>query len=147
MAEHDATMTSRENNDEEVRYFVPNIGKGRTLRAMARRCFADSFAHLFDREPFEKFLEEVYDEGGLMSRELLDTNIEWLIAEVCEKIIGYAKLCPLVASAPNPKKGAMELQQIYVLREWHGRGVGDRLMRWALDRASTWCARDISYGF
>jgi GNAT superfamily N-acetyltransferase len=87
--------------------------------------------------PFEQFLDETYGEGGSMSRELLDTNIEWLIADVGGKIIGYAKLRPLVAPAPNPKKGALELQQIYVLREWHGRGVAERLMHWALDRART----------
>lgn len=137
MAEGDPTMTSRETIDEEVRYFAPDIDKAAALRAMARRCFADSFAHLFDREPFEQFLDETYGEGGSMSRELLDTNIEWLIADVGGKIIGYAKLRPLVAPAPNPKKGALELQQIYVLREWHGRGVAERLMHWALDRART----------
>jgi GNAT superfamily N-acetyltransferase len=143
MAEGDPTMISRENIDEEVRYFVPDIGKAAALRAMARRCFDDSFAHLFDREPFEQFLDEVYGEGGSMSRELLDTNIEWLIAEVRGKIIGYAKLRPLAAPAPNPKKGALELQQIYVLREWHGRGVAERLMHWALDRARTLGAPEI----
>ena len=41
-----------------------------------------------------------------------------------------------MAPTPNPKKGALELQQIYVLSEWHGRGV-ERLMHWALDRART----------
>ena len=57
MAEDDPTMASRETIDEEVRYFAPDIGKAAALRAMARRCFADSFAHLFDREPFERFLD------------------------------------------------------------------------------------------
>jgi GNAT superfamily N-acetyltransferase len=141
--EGDAPMTSREIIDEEVRYFVPDIGKAADLRAMARRCFADSFGHLFDREPFEQFLNEVYGEGGSMSKELLDNNIEWLVAEVYGKIIGYAKLRPLVAPAPKPKKGTLELQQIYVLREWHGRGVAERLMHWALDRAHTLGAPEI----
>jgi diamine N-acetyltransferase len=143
MSEGDAAMTSRENLDEEVRYFVPGIGEAAVLRTMARRCFADSFAHLFDREPFEQFLNEVYGKGASMSRELLDTNIEWLIAEVGGEIIGYAKLRPLAAPAPNPKQGALELQQIYVLREWHGRGVAERLMHWALDRARTLAAPEI----
>jgi diamine N-acetyltransferase len=135
MAEDDARMTSRGTIDQEVRYLVPDIGKAADLCAMARRCFADSFAHLFDREPFEQFLDEVYGEGGSMSSEFLDIKIEWLIAEVRGKIIGYAKLRPLAAPAPNPKKGALELQQIYVLRDWHGRGVAERLMHWALARA------------
>ena len=43
------------------------------------------------------------------------------------------KLYPLVAPAPAPQPGAMELQQIYVLRPWHGRGVAEGLMNCAID--------------
>jgi ribosomal protein S18 acetylase RimI-like enzyme len=35
------------------------------------------------------------------------------------------------------------LHQIYVLREWHGRGVAERLMHWALDRARSLGAPEI----
>jgi GNAT superfamily N-acetyltransferase len=78
-----------------------------------------------------------------MSRDLLDPTIEWLTAEAGGQIVGYAKLRALAAPAPNPQKGALELQQIYVLREWHGRGVAERLMHWALDRARTLGAPEI----
>lgn len=37
----------------------------------------------------------------------------------------------------------MELQQIYVLRPWHGQGVADRLMKWALDQACAERAPEI----
>jgi ribosomal protein S18 acetylase RimI-like enzyme len=37
----------------------------------------------------------------------------------------------------------MELQQIYVLRPWHGQGVADRLMQWALSAARTEKASEI----
>jgi ribosomal protein S18 acetylase RimI-like enzyme len=32
-------------------------------------------------------------------------------------------------------QGAMELQQIYVLSAWHGTGVAQDLMEWAVERA------------
>jgi diamine N-acetyltransferase len=139
MAESDATMTSPDN----VHYFVPAIGQTVALCAMARECFADSFAHLFDREAFAQFLDAAYGEGGSMSRELLDPAIEWLAAEAAGQVVGYAKLRPLVAPAPHPQKGALELQQIYVLRQWQGRGVGEHLMRWALERAQALGAPEI----
>lgn len=142
-AMRDAPMTSRKTIDEDVRYFVSDIGKAAALRAMARRCFADTFSHLYDREPFEQFLDEVYGEEGSMSRDLLDPTIEWFAAEVCGEIVGYAKLRALAAPAPNSRKGALELQQIYVLREWHGRGVAEHLMLWAQDRARTLGAPEI----
>ncbi len=37
----------------------------------------------------------------------------------------------------------MELRQIYVLRRWHGRGVADTLISWALDTAHTKGAPEI----
>jgi GNAT superfamily N-acetyltransferase len=136
-------LSSRKKIDEEVSYFVPDISKAAALRTMARKCFADTFSHLYDREPFEQFLGEVYGEEGSMSSELLDPTTEWFTAEVCGQVVGYAKLRTLAAPAPSPQKGALELQQIYVLREWHGRGVAERLMHWALDRARTLGAPEI----
>jgi hypothetical protein len=147
MSEGDAAMTSRENLDEEVRYFVPGIGEAAVLRTMARRCFADSFAHLFDREPFEQFLNEVYGKGGSMSRELLDTNIEWLIAEVGGEIIGYAKLRPLAPPHPIRARSSgatADLCVAGVARTWGGRAVDALGLG---PRPYARCTRDISYCF
>jgi diamine N-acetyltransferase len=105
------------------------------LRHMARTSFAETFNHLYGAEPFEQFLEAAYGENGSMSRDLYDSRIEWRVAKVEERIVGYAKLRPLQAPAPQPKEGALELQQIYVLRHWQGTEVAERLMLWALASA------------
>jgi diamine N-acetyltransferase len=136
-------MAEQKKIDEDVSYFVPDMDKGPALRAMARTCFADTFGHLFDGESFEQFLDEAYGDGGSMSKDLLDSAIEWLAAETGGQIVGYAKLRPVWAPVPNPAKGALELQQIYVLRDWQGRGVAQRLMHWALDRARALDAPEI----
>ena len=78
-----------------------------------------------------------------MSKDLLDSAIEWFTAETGGQIVGYAKLRPLSAPVPDPPKGALELQQIYVLRDWQGRGVAERLMHWSLDRARVLGAPEI----
>jgi GNAT superfamily N-acetyltransferase len=143
IAMDDAQLNSQRKTNDDVRYCVPEIGKSAALRSMARRCFAETFSHLYIAEPFEQFLDEVYSEEGLMSKDLVDPTVEWFTAEACGEIIGYAKLRPLVAPAPNPNKGAVELQQIYVLREWQGHGIAERLMQWALERARTLAAPEI----
>jgi GNAT superfamily N-acetyltransferase len=61
--------------------------------------------------------------------------VHWLVAAHDDTPVGYAKLLPLVASVPSPQPGAVELQQIYVLRPWHGKGVADSLMERALSVA------------
>jgi diamine N-acetyltransferase len=64
--------TPREKVNEEVRYFATDTKHAADLRAMARRCFADTFSHLYDSEPFDEFLDHVYGERGSMSKGLLD---------------------------------------------------------------------------
>jgi GNAT superfamily N-acetyltransferase len=128
---------------ECIRYFLPTKADTASLRTMAQQAFSDTFAHLYDPAPFSLFLEQVYGSRGTMERDLDIRAIRWLVAANGEQPIGYAKLSPLVAPAPAPKPGAMELQQIYVLLPWQGQGVADRLMEWALDTARAEHAPEI----
>jgi GNAT superfamily N-acetyltransferase len=78
-----------------------------------------------------------------MAKDLRDPSVRWLAASDGDGPVGYAKLSPLRAAAPAPKPGAVELQQIYVLRPWQGRGVAERLMAWALATARDLDAPEI----
>jgi len=76
-----------------------------SLGAMARQCFSDAFAHLYEPPPFARFLEDAYGPGGRMERDLDDKSVRWKIASAGDQIIGYAKLSPLRAPAPAPQPG------------------------------------------
>jgi GNAT superfamily N-acetyltransferase len=131
------------NMKDIVHYFEPTKAAAASLGAMARQAFSDTFAHLYDPASFARFLDEAYGPGGTMERGLSDPVIRWQAAAVGDRLIGYAKLTPLVAPAPAPQPGAMELQQIYVLAPWHGQGVAQRLMHWAVDTARAAGAPEI----
>jgi GNAT superfamily N-acetyltransferase len=110
---------------------------------MAREAFADTFAHLYDPAHFSEFLDAAYGPEGRMAKDLGDQAVRWLAASDGGGPVGYAKLTPLRAAAPAPKRGAVELQQIYVLRPWQGRGVAEHLMEWALATARDLDAPEI----
>jgi GNAT superfamily N-acetyltransferase len=129
--------------NEPIRFFSPTKGFAPALGLMAREAFSDAFAHMYDPVPFKQFLEEAYGPAGKMERDFSDPSIRWRVAAIDDQPIGYAKLSPLVAPAPAPQPGAMELQQIYVLRPWHGRGVAEELMNWAIDTARAEGAPEI----
>ena len=116
-------------------YAAPAATDREPLRDMARQSFTDTFGHLYSGEPFAAFLESAYGPGGGMARDLLEPSVRWRVAFHQGLPVGYAKLTPLRAPAPAPLPGAVELQQLYVLRDWHGRGVADLLMQWALAQA------------
>src|SRR3984885_10438508 len=100
--------------NETIRFFSPAKGLTAALGLMAREAFSDAFAHFYDPVPFKQFLEEAYGPGGKMERDFADPSIRWRVAAI-DQPIGYAKLSPLVAPAPAPQPGAMELRQLYVL--------------------------------
>ncbi|WP_250634431.1 GNAT family N-acetyltransferase [Pinirhizobacter soli] len=112
---------------------VPSDAK--SLPPMARRIFVETFAHLFEPTAFAAFCDSAYGENGSMVQDLGDARILWRIAEAEGKPIGYAKLRPLAAPAPNAALGALELQQIYVAAEWHGKGVARELLDWSVSAA------------
>lgn len=123
------------NSDESITYAAPRENDHAALRAMARRSFSETFGHLYAADPFSAFLDGAYGPGGGMEHDLGDSAVRWLVGFHLSDPIGYAKLTPLRAPAPDPSPGAVELQQIYVLGDWHGRGVAAHLMEWALRTA------------
>ncbi|MCS0634976.1 GNAT family N-acetyltransferase [Streptomyces sp. LP05-1] len=118
-----------------ITYASPEAGRSEALRAMARSSFSAAFGHLYDADAFAVFLDRVYGPEGSMEHDLRDPTVRWLVGSHLSAPVGYAKLTPLRAPAPAPMPGALELQQIYVLGEWHGRGVAAHLMEWALATA------------
>src|SRR5579875_3463207 len=131
--------------DEPIQYLAPAQVDRLSLRE-ARKVFSDTFAQFYDPAPFDSLLNEVYGPGGIMERDLGDPAIHWLVAAKGEKPIGYAKLSQHVAPASNPKPGAIELRQIYVLHTWHGEGIAGCLIEWALNTALRGFPRVISDG-
>lgn len=119
----------------EVLFVSPGTQFGARLLPVARRIFSEAFSHLYDHSAFEAYCDQAYAVDGPMARDLEDPRVRWRMAIVDDEPIGYAKLTPLRAPAPDPREGALELQQIYVLSSWHGKGVAEQLMGWAVDAA------------
>ena len=105
------------------------------LPPVARRIFVETFGSRFGGDDFDAFCEVAYGPSGTMARDLADPAIGWRIAEQAGVPVGYAKLRPWTG-APSPgEPGALELQQIYVSSAWHGKGVAEALMQWAIGAA------------
>jgi GNAT superfamily N-acetyltransferase len=116
-------------------YFAPTLADhGEPLNAMARQCFVETFGHQYSDADLATFLAEQYGPGGLL-KDLADPAYHWRVAADDGRIAGYAKVGPVGVPAPEPKPGALELKQLYVLQPWHGVGVAAELMEWAIANA------------
>lgn len=105
------------------------------LRPVARRIFTDTFSALYDAGAFSLFCDQVYGSSGSMARDFDAPDVLWQVAVADGAPIGYAKVTSLRAPTADAPADSLELQQIYVLADWHGRGVAEALMTWALAAA------------
>lgn len=97
------------------------------LAPVARRSFDEAFAHLCDPNDMRSYMDEAFDPPQL-AREIADPSCWFLLAERGAELLGYAKLrvgyLPQCVTGPRP----IELSRLYILKEFHGRGVAQRLM-------------------
>ena len=102
------------------------------IDSVFRRSFCDTFAHLYDPADLALFLGQFTP--AAWSQEFSDPRYAFRVAEVDGQVVGYAKLGPsaLPVQAAQP---AVELRQIYILRQFQGRGLAAELMGWAIAEA------------
>lgn len=99
---------------------------------------AQAFAVAFEKdntpEDMAAYLEANFNHEKIAA-ELADANSTFFIAEIDKQACGYAKLKEgeLPESVSNNK--TIELERLYTLPEYFGKGVGERLMRTCFEAA------------
>lgn len=110
------------------------------IDALFRQSFVDAFSHLYRPEDLAAFFSGFSVEGW--QREIEDPDIAFQLAEEDGRLAGYAK----VASVSLPvemDRPAAELRQLYLLKDWHGRGIAQSLMQWVFEEARRRTAEEL----
>lgn len=97
-----------------------------------RQSFCDTFAHLYRPEDLAAFLADFTPQAW--SDEFTDARYRFRVAETHGEVIGFVKLGPSALPVETNKR-AVELRQIYVLKEHHGSGIAAELSDWAIEEA------------
>ncbi len=104
------------------------------LQEISRQTFYETFAAQNTEENMNKYLEENLS-AEKMSAELHDKNSRFYFAELDKKVIGYLKL-NFGQSQTELKDGrALEIERIYVIREFQGMRIGQKLYEKAINIA------------
>lgn len=111
------------------------------LSAMARESFTETFGTLYDPKDLNAFLDEAFGPNGLPAQ-LSDPDFAIRLATDGGKIVGFVKMGP-VTFPGEWRPDAIELYQFYVLSPWHGSGVAQVMMDWALEHARSHGAREV----
>ena len=96
------------------------------LQQIGRQTFSETFAESNSAENMSKYLEEAYSFEKL-NEEINNPNSLFYFAMLDEKVIGYLKLNMGVSQTELQDKNAIEIERIYVLKDFHGKKVGQLL--------------------
>jgi len=100
------------------------------LQQIARSTFYETFADMNTPENMAQYLENDLSVGKL-TVELNDPESQTYFARLDEEIIGYLKLNVGAAQTEKVDPGGLEIQRIYVKKEFHGSHVGATLLNFA----------------
>lgn len=113
------------------------------LAELGARSFTAKFGHLYRPEDLAAFLAESHGEAKV-GKEIADPAMRVMLAEDARGLMGFCKLV-MSCGWPEHARGqrTIELKQLYTDPETTGRGIGGRLMDWALAEAGRFGADEI----
>ena len=127
-----------------IEYRVPGVLDVDQLVNLGRETFVATFGHLYSRDDLDPFLDETFRPAGIRN-ELSNPAFRYKLAQDSSQdnlLIAYCKTGPL--RVPIATEGnAQEIWQLYVRSPYHGRGVAQELMHWALSQCAMQGAQEI----
>ena len=116
---------------KELKFVKLNSGDVKELEKISRQTYFDAFSGENSPENMQAYLDSSLSEEKLLE-ELKEPKSEFYFAKVNHKTIGYFKLNFGGAQTELRENNAMELERIYVIREFQGKKMGQVLLNKAL---------------
>jgi ribosomal protein S18 acetylase RimI-like enzyme len=96
------------------------------LQKIGRQTFEETFSESNSEENMKSYLKEGFSEEKLTA-ELNDDNSEFYFATFNNEVIGYLKINFGESQTELKDSRALEIERIYVSKEFHGKSVGQLL--------------------
>ncbi|WP_299703463.1 GNAT family N-acetyltransferase [uncultured Pontibacter sp.] len=101
------------------------------LQKISRHTFSETFSAGNTEENMRKYLEEELSVEKLTA-ELSDKNSTFYFATIDDQVVGYLKLNIGQAQTELKDGKGLEIERIYALKAYHGKGVGQFLYKHAI---------------
>jgi ribosomal protein S18 acetylase RimI-like enzyme len=104
------------------------------LQAISRKTFSETFAEHNTKDDLNAYLDQQLSIEQL-NEEINNIHSAFYLAEENNKVIGYLKLNWSNAQTEMIDAEAVEIERIYVLKEYFGKGLGQFIIDTAIDIA------------
>ena len=105
-----------------------------SLQKISIETFYQTFADSNSAENMKEYLENAYNEEKLY-KELSNPNSSFFFVYVDERLAGYLKLNEFPSQSDINDIDSLELERIYILKEFQGAGLGKYLLEHAISIA------------
>jgi len=112
-------------NDIEIKQLI--ITDLDQLQRISRQTFSETFNSCNTEANMRKYLDEDFSAEKL-STELRDKNALFFFAMHSNRVIGYLKINFGPAQTESQEEEGIEVERLYVLSEFYGKGVGQLLL-------------------
>lgn len=104
------------------------------LVEVGRQTFHETFRDTISEENLLQYLDESFHPDRIR-KEMSHPESHFYLARINGKVAGYLKVNTGMAQTEPQDETALEVERIYVKKEWHGKSVGQALMGLALEIA------------
>jgi len=112
-----------------TKIILADISHAAVIAMIGKKSFRNAFEHLFkSKEELFEYLEYSYDTVKL-AKSLRKENNVYLLAYRGTEPVGFAKIKKHSLNDQIESGAQMELQKIYILPEYHGKGIGTALLK------------------
>ena len=122
------------NHMDDIKITKVKLADIADLQLIGRQTFVETFADHNTADDMQKYLDNNLSIDKL-KKELTDTNSEFYFATLDNKVIGYLKINFAQAQTELKDKSSLEIERIYILKDFHGKKVGQVLYDKAIDIA------------
>jgi len=102
------------------------------LQQISQSTFAETFSSFNTVENMRHYLDNSFSSEKLKA-ELSDKNSEFYFAVYDDQVIGYLKINTGPAQTELKDENSLEIERIYVLKEFHGKKIGQLLFGKAME--------------
>lgn len=118
----------------ELKVNKVTIDEIRQLQEIGKLTFFETFASENSENNMKEYLEKGFSIKKLTS-ELNDQNTEFYFVEFDSKVIGYLKVNVGQSQTEIKDHNSLEIERIYVLKDFYGKKVGQTLYKKAIELA------------
>ena len=115
------------------------------ITEIGRATFVETYAEQTDAEEMRRYLDQAFDPGRITAQ-LSEPESTFYLARSGGTVTGYLKVNRGAAQTELKEKAGIEIESLYVLDDFQGRGIGRLLLARAFDEARKQGAKYIWLG-